>query len=154
MLVAAATWERLGGLREASFMFAEDLDLCWRVREEGWRTWFCAEAEFVHMGGTSSDQRWDNRERWARIGRAEGTMIRDHLAPGEAGLTLAIVRAGLAARVACFRLMGRRAEADGYRGFLEGLGQRGLDRQDEQVHEPTIEIHRPAAEPGRVSPSG
>ena len=157
MLVAEPTWERLGGLREASFMFAEDLDLCWRVREEGWKTWFCAEAEFVHMGGTSSDQRWDNRERWDRIGRAEGAMIRDHLAPGEAALTLAIVRAGVAARVACFRLIGRRAEAAGYRGFLEGLSHRNLDCRGERVTSPSIEVHRPASEDRRgrrVGPSG
>jgi GT2 family glycosyltransferase len=147
MLVDERAWARLGGFRETSFMYAEDLDLCWRVSEEGWTTWFCAEGEFVHMGGTSSDQRWDNRERWARIGRAEGAMIRDHLKPGEAGLTLAIIRAGLAARVAWFRLMGRRTAAAGYRGFLEGLSRGAPDGRDEQVSTaPTIEIHRPGIE--------
>jgi N-acetylglucosaminyl-diphospho-decaprenol L-rhamnosyltransferase len=56
MLVAGRVWERLGGLREDSFMYAEDLDLCWRAREAGWTTWFVAESEFVHLGGTSSDR--------------------------------------------------------------------------------------------------
>jgi N-acetylglucosaminyl-diphospho-decaprenol L-rhamnosyltransferase len=144
MLVRGATWEQLGGLREASFMFAEDIDLCWRAREAGWKTWFCDEAEFIHLGGTSSDLRWNSRERWARIGRAEGAMIRDHLLPGKAELTLAIVRAGLAARVACFSLVGKRGAAASCRGFLEGLGERGTAAQRQTIDGvAAVEIVRP-----------
>ena len=49
---------------------------------EGWKTWFAGEAEFVHLGGASSDRRWSTRERSERVGRAEAEMIRDTPRPG------------------------------------------------------------------------
>jgi N-acetylglucosaminyl-diphospho-decaprenol L-rhamnosyltransferase len=122
LMVDSAAWEALGGFRETSFMYAEDLDLCWRADEQGLRSWFVAEAEFVHLGGTSSSTRWTSRERAARIGRAEAAMIREHLSPVRASLTLAVMRAGLAARIASFRAIGRNEAAESCRGFFHGYG--------------------------------
>ncbi len=121
MLVDGALWKRLGGLREESFMYAEDLDLCWRAHEAGSTTWFCAEAEFAHAGGASSQRRWEGRERWRRIGAAETQMIREHLSPMRAALTLGLMGLGGAVRVACFTLVGKKEAAAEYRGFLEGI---------------------------------
>jgi GT2 family glycosyltransferase len=145
MLVDGAAWERLGGLSETSFMYAEDIDLCWRAHEAGWKTWFVGDAEFVHLGGSSSDRRWSTREREARIGRAEAAMIRTHLSPLRAATTLACMRLGLVARVAYFSLVGNASAAAGCRGSLEGLG----DRQAEETPAgdtgaPEIDMIRPA----------
>ena len=129
MLVEGALWERLGGLREESFMYAEDLDLCWRAHEAGSSTWFCAETEFAHTGGASSQRRWEERERWRRIGAAETQMIREHLSPMRAALALGLMGLGAAVRVACFTLVGKKEAAAEYRGFLEGL-------QSATVHAP------------------
>ena len=60
----------------------------------GWKTWFADAAEFVHLGGASSDRRWASRERSARIGQAEAEMIRDHLSPVRAAVTIGLMRAG------------------------------------------------------------
>ena len=146
MLVNREVYERLGGFSEASFMYAEDIDLCWRVHEDGWTTWFCAESEFVHLGGASSDKRWSNHDRWAEIGRAESAMIRGHLSPARAAVALAFMRAGLAARIACFGLVGKHTAAAGCRGFLDGLGaNRPVSRCGNASDAPEIEILRPNA---------
>ncbi len=145
MLVQGALWERLGGLREESFMYAEDLDLCWRAAAAGWKTWFCAEAEFVHAGGASSRRRWDERERWRRIGVAEAAMIREHLSPPRAALTLALTRLGAAARVAVFTLLGRKELAAGYRGFLEGIRPAATGLPRAPAATPAYEVVRPRA---------
>jgi N-acetylglucosaminyl-diphospho-decaprenol L-rhamnosyltransferase len=144
MLVDGGMWERLGGLRETSFMYAEDLDLCWRAREEGSKTWFSGESEFVHLGGASSDRRWSTRERTERIGRAEAAMLRDHLPPVEAAATLAVMRLGMAARVVYFSLVRDVTASASCRGFLEGLGRGpGEDQADKLLSPPAIEVVRP-----------
>ncbi|MGH9043497.1 MAG: glycosyltransferase family 2 protein, partial [Acidimicrobiales bacterium] len=45
--------EEVGGFDEAYFMFAEDMDLCWRLTQAGWSVGFEPEAVVTHHGGTS-----------------------------------------------------------------------------------------------------
>ena len=88
MLVRGAAWHGLGGFDERTFMYAEDLDLFRRAEKLGWRVRFVADAEFVHVGRASADQRWSAPERAERKARAEAAMIRDHLGPVRARLTI------------------------------------------------------------------
>jgi N-acetylglucosaminyl-diphospho-decaprenol L-rhamnosyltransferase len=144
MLVEGGIWDRLGGLREQSFMYAEDIDLSWRADEAGVKTWFCAEAEFVHTGGASSGRRWDDQERWRRIAVAETEMIREHLSPAQAAVALGVTRLGVAARVACFTLLGKKDAAAGYRGFLAGMRSTAIGAESrEGAVAPTHEVVRP-----------
>lgn len=144
MLVGAAVWDALDGLSETSFMYAEDLDLCWRARKRGWKTWFVGEAEFVHLGGTSSDRRWSTQERAERVGRAEAEMIRTHLGPVRAGAALGTMRLGLGARVVYFSLTRNQEAAASCRGSLAGLGRSQLAATaPEELHTPEIEVVRP-----------
>ena len=48
-------WEDLGGFDEAYFMYAEDVDLCWRAHRAGWKVVFEPAARVVHVQGVSSD---------------------------------------------------------------------------------------------------
>ncbi len=50
--------DALGGrlFRTDFFMYGEDIDLCQRVRDNGFRLLYCAEAEVLHHGGASSKQ--------------------------------------------------------------------------------------------------
>jgi N-acetylglucosaminyl-diphospho-decaprenol L-rhamnosyltransferase len=144
MIVDGAAWDQIGGLSEASFMYAEDLDLCWRVRSRGWKTWFVADAEFIHLGESSASRRWSTRERSARIGRAEAEMMRQHLSPSRAATAIGFMRLGLAARVACFTVIGNTSAAASCRGSLEGLAGTGpIQPVSEAVDDPQIEIVTP-----------
>ncbi len=51
---------------ERSFMYAEDLDLCWQLAQRGWRRRFEADVEVLHVGNASGAQAWgDGRtSRW------------------------------------------------------------------------------------------
>ena len=60
LMVRQALLRQLGGLDEAFFMYFEDVDLCRRLRREGWRVHHLAEAEIVHFVGRSSGR---DRER-------------------------------------------------------------------------------------------
>lgn len=44
----------VGGFDEKYFMFAEELDLCWRLKKGGWRLLFFPGAEIRHLHGASA----------------------------------------------------------------------------------------------------
>ena len=46
--------EELGGFDEAYFMYAEDMDLCWRAHREGWGIGFAGAAAVTHVQGVST----------------------------------------------------------------------------------------------------
>ncbi|HEY1827730.1 MAG TPA: glycosyltransferase family 2 protein [Acidimicrobiales bacterium] len=46
--------EELGGFDEAYFMYAEDMDLCWRAHEAGWGVGFAGAASVTHIQGVST----------------------------------------------------------------------------------------------------
>ncbi len=54
MLVRISALEELGGFDESYFMFAEDMDLCWRAREIGWKVGFVPQATVMHVHGAST----------------------------------------------------------------------------------------------------
>ncbi|MBD0290363.1 MAG: glycosyltransferase family 2 protein [Thermoleophilia bacterium] len=46
--------EAVGGFDERFFMYSEETDLIYRLRQAGWCVDFCSDAEFVHIGGAST----------------------------------------------------------------------------------------------------
>ena len=46
--------DRMGYLDESFFMYGEDLDWCFRIREAGWRIFYLPETKIVHFKGESS----------------------------------------------------------------------------------------------------
>lgn len=56
LLARRAVLEAIGGFDEGFFLYEEDVDLCLRVREAGWRILYTPTAEVVHHLGRSMDQ--------------------------------------------------------------------------------------------------
>ncbi len=57
MLVRRELFERIGLLDERFWAYCEDVDLCWRAWQSGFKVLFCPNAVTVHKIGRSSDQR-------------------------------------------------------------------------------------------------
>lgn len=55
-LVRRAAFEEVGGFDEAYFMYAEEVDLCWRLGRTGWRVAYVPAAEVTHLQGVSTDR--------------------------------------------------------------------------------------------------
>ncbi len=108
--IRRAALDEIGGWDDGYFMYVEDVDLCWRLRQRGWRVAYEPGGEVVHVQGASTRhhpyrmlvahhrsllrfaaKRWRG---WRRI----------LLVPAAAFLT---VRAGLAATA--YAIRGRRA---------------------------------------------
>ena len=54
MMIRKSVFDRVGGFSEEYFMYAEDLDLCYKVAQAGLRNYYCGDATVVHYGGGSS----------------------------------------------------------------------------------------------------
>jgi N-acetylglucosaminyl-diphospho-decaprenol L-rhamnosyltransferase len=48
---------QIGGLDENIFMYAEDVDWCYRFYQAGWQVWYLPQAPIIHYGGQSSKKR-------------------------------------------------------------------------------------------------
>lgn len=56
MLVRREVLVQVGPLDGAFFMFAEEMDWCYRAKQQGWKIYFTPEAEVIHYGGQSSSR--------------------------------------------------------------------------------------------------
>ena len=57
MMARREAVEQVGGLDERIFMYAEDVDWCYRFHQAGWEVWYLPQVSIVHYGGQSSKQR-------------------------------------------------------------------------------------------------
>jgi len=51
LLIRADLYLSSGGLDPFFFAHMEEIDLCWRIKNMGWRIRFCHESEVFHLGG-------------------------------------------------------------------------------------------------------
>lgn len=58
LLLRRRAVEQVGGFDPTFFMFSEEVDLCYRMRQAHWRVTFFPGAEFVHVGGASTSLDW------------------------------------------------------------------------------------------------
>jgi GT2 family glycosyltransferase len=63
LLVRRSAFEEVGGFDTDFFMFNEEVDLCYRLAQAGWRILFCPEAKFTHIGGASTEPVWNSMYR-------------------------------------------------------------------------------------------
>jgi N-acetylglucosaminyl-diphospho-decaprenol L-rhamnosyltransferase len=66
LLVRRAAWDATGGFDDEQWMYAEDLDLGWRLRQAGWATRYVPDAAVEHESAASAEQAWgdDRVMRW------------------------------------------------------------------------------------------
>ena len=68
--------DRVGGLDERIFMYAEDVDWCYRFHQAGWEVWYLPQAPIIHYGGQSSKKRRKRME--AELYRSRVYFFRKH----------------------------------------------------------------------------
>jgi GT2 family glycosyltransferase len=56
MLIRREVFEQIGRFSENYFMYTEDLDLCYKALQSGWRNYYISGAKIIHFGGGSSKQ--------------------------------------------------------------------------------------------------
>jgi len=58
MMMRREVFEEVGMFSEEYFMYAEDVDLCWKVTRAGVSNYYAGEGNIVHYGGVSSPRDW------------------------------------------------------------------------------------------------
>jgi len=66
----------VGGFDEAYFMYSEEVDLCHKLRSEGWELYWVPQAQVVHYGGQST--RLAATEMFLQLYRAKVVYFRRH----------------------------------------------------------------------------
>lgn len=100
----------VGGFDERYFMYAEDLDWCWRARRRGWDIWFEPSAVVRHLGNVSGARRFGARRDAVAIVNAI-RFYRSAHGPVATGAWRALNAAGTARLAAVARLRKQHAEA-------------------------------------------
>lgn len=70
VVVPRAAWDAIGGFDPDQWLYAEDLDLCWRLARARRPTWFIPAAVVHHHVSASAAQTWDRRDRMIRTQRS------------------------------------------------------------------------------------
>ena len=101
MLVRRRAVEQVGGLDESFFMFNEESDWQYRMREAGWQVVFFPGAEVVHVGGDTTKRDWGRM--FATQVRSHVRFVRKHRGPRAAAATRVLLLTSLAVRGLVFR---------------------------------------------------
>src|SRR6185436_5941084 len=66
LLLRREAFDAAGGFDPAQWMYAEDVDLCWRLGQAGWKVLYEPEARVRHAHGAAARQAFGERpyERW------------------------------------------------------------------------------------------
>lgn len=51
LFMRANAWKEANGLDEDFFAHMEEIDLCWRLRNRGWKVMYCGQSTVFHVGG-------------------------------------------------------------------------------------------------------
>jgi GT2 family glycosyltransferase len=99
MLCRRVALEQIGLFDEGYWMYMEDLDLCYRLRQAGWLTWYEPSAQALHLKhGTSGSVRAPKLV-WA-FHYGMFRFYKSHYAPQRSHAMNGIVYAGIATRTA------------------------------------------------------
>jgi N-acetylglucosaminyl-diphospho-decaprenol L-rhamnosyltransferase len=96
MLVRSDALAQAGLYDERFFMYGEDLDLAFRVKERGWKVFYHPAVEVLHHKGASSRKQSERSIR--EFYRAMHIFYRKHYAERYNGLVNALVKAGISMR--------------------------------------------------------
>ncbi|WP_438434753.1 glycosyltransferase family 2 protein [Gorillibacterium sp. sgz500922] len=97
LMVRREAYEQVGGLDEAFFMYGEDIDWCYRIKQAGWENWYHPAVRIIHYKGASS------RRKPVKIvyefHRAMALFHRKHYAKKYSALTNLAVYAGIGVKL-------------------------------------------------------
>jgi N-acetylglucosaminyl-diphospho-decaprenol L-rhamnosyltransferase len=94
MLIRAATLREVGLFDDGYWMYAEEVDWCYRCHQAGWAVWQVPAASVVHVGGAASSQ-FRGRS-FVALHRARARYVRTWWTPRRQHAYRRIIRVGIA----------------------------------------------------------
>lgn len=103
MMARREALDQVGGLDERIFMYAEDVDWCYRFDQAGWAVWYLPQASIVHYGGQSTRQRQGRME--AELYRSRVVLFHKHYGKGAAFWLKALIYAMTVVKIVVHRFL-------------------------------------------------
>ena len=103
MLVRREAFQQVGGLDEGYFMYAEEVDWCYAMKEASWQVWYQPKSQIVHYGGGSSKNRRPQRE--ADLYRSRVRFFRKHYGDAAAGALKLLIYSLTAVKIIAHHLL-------------------------------------------------
>jgi N-acetylglucosaminyl-diphospho-decaprenol L-rhamnosyltransferase len=97
MLVRSQAIDDVGLMDEGFFMYCEEIDWCWRMRETGWRALCAPAAHVIHHAGQSSGQ--VRASSFANLWKSRAVLYARHHVPLKRHLAGILVRIGMKRRM-------------------------------------------------------
>lgn len=89
-------WEQVGGLDEEFFMYGEDIDYCYRIKEAGWKIYYVPFTKIIHYKGESTKlASFDN---FIAFYRAMDIFVKKHFSKSYSIFLDVILRLGIMTR--------------------------------------------------------
>ncbi len=110
MMVRAQTIAEVGLLDEGFWMYCEEIDWCWRMRQAGWRAYCVPAAQVVHHAGRSTEQ--VRVASFAALWRSRLRLYDKHYPPSRRRLARWLLRLGMRWQMHQARVAHRRGEID------------------------------------------
>ncbi len=126
LLLHRTALDQVGFLDERYFMYSEEMDLCYRLRQADWKLYWVPQAQVIHYGGASSAQM--AAEMYVQLYRSKVQFQRKfwgrrHARRFKALLALAYIPRWALTRSAAYFNAGCREQATTYRRCLQELPQ-------------------------------
>ncbi|NJN67389.1 MAG: glycosyltransferase family 2 protein [Chloroflexaceae bacterium] len=93
LLIRRRVVEQVGLLDERYFMYSEEIEWCWRIRQAGWAIWQVPSACVTHIGGGSARQ--FRHRMFLELHRSRLRFFRQHYSPTFLRLHRLITAAGM-----------------------------------------------------------
>lgn len=78
LLVRRTAWGQVGGFDARQWMYAEDLDLAWRLAQAGWRTRYVPDAHVLHHHSAAARAAWGDERTRRWVEATYSWMLRRH----------------------------------------------------------------------------
>ena len=134
VLIRRDAFDTVGGFGRDLWMYADDLDLAWRLRKRGWSVWYEPSARVIHHGGAATLATFGDARTATRMAATYAWMVKRRglaITWATAGVSYAVVAvrhvcAGVLARFLPARFGRRAARARFWMSVhREGLRSRG-----------------------------
>lgn len=136
LLVRRAAWDQVGGFDPEQWMYAEDLDLGWRLARAGWRTRYLPAARVTHDESAATTRAWgaERYDRWHLstyrwLARRRGGSYARLIATVNVGGFL-----GRAAALWPLAVLGHRGAADARRAALDAARAHSTGLRSRRAH--------------------
>jgi len=86
LFIKSSIWKRVNGLDEQFFAHMEEIDLCWRIKNLGYKVMYCGKSTVYHVGGGTLHT--ESSYKTYLNFRNNGFLIRKNIKPLKAGLLI------------------------------------------------------------------